>query len=224
LRTATPLLALAAWCGAASSQVADHANGGYKTEEGRRRVAERLMAADRDQRQKPLELVEAMGLKSGDAVADIGTGAGYMLPFLSRAVGPQGKVVAQDIFPDFLEKAKQLAAREKLTNVEFLKGTEKDPGLGTAAIDVALALDSYHHYNYPAEMLAGIHRALKPGGRLVIVEYYRRPDAMEGNNAMQHIRLDAPDLIKEVEANGFKLASQREQIKNSQYMAVFEKR
>ena len=208
----------------AAAQVADNANGGYKTAEGRSRVAERLMAPDRDRRQKPQELVDAMGLKSGDVVADIGTGAGYMLPYLSRAAGPRGKVVAQDIFPDFLEKATARAEREKLANVVFVKGTEKDPNLGAGSVDVELALDSYHHYNYPAEMLAGLRKGLKDGGRLVIVEYYKRPDAMEGSNAVQHIRLDAPDLIKEVEANGFKLVSQREHIKNSQYMAIFEKR
>jgi predicted methyltransferase len=208
----------------AAAQIAENANGGYKTVEGRSRVAERLIAPDRDQRQKPQELVEAMGLKSGDVVADIGTGAGYMLPYLSRAAGPRGKVVAQDIFPDFLEKATARAEREKLGNVVFVKGTEKDPNLDAGSVDMALALDSYHHYNYPAEMLAGLRKGLKDGGRLVIVEYYKRPGAMEGNNAVQHIRLDAPDLIREVEANGFKLVSQREHIKNSQYMAIFEKR
>jgi ubiquinone/menaquinone biosynthesis C-methylase UbiE len=208
----------------AAAQIAENANGGYKTVEGRSRVAERLIAPDRDQRQKPQELVEAMGLKSGDVVADIGTGAGYMLPYLSRAAGPRGKVVAQDIFPDFLEKATARAEREKLGNVVFVKGTEKDANLDAGSVDMALALDSYHHYNYPAEMLAGLRKGLKDGGRLVIVEYYKRPGAMEGNNAVQHIRLDAPDLIREVEANGFKLVSQREHIKNSQYMAIFEKR
>ncbi len=208
----------------AAAQVAENANGGYKTAEGRGRVADRLLAPDRDQRQKPQELVDAMGLKSGDVVADIGTGAGYMLPYLSRAAGPRGKVVAQDIFPDFLEKAAARAEREKLGNVVFVKGTEKDPNLDAGSVDVALALDSYHHYNYPAEMLAGLRKGLKDSGRLVIVEYYKRPGAMDGNNAVQHIRLDAPDLIKEVESNGFRLVSQREHIKNSQYMAIFEKR
>ncbi len=210
--------------GLVPAQVAENANSGYKTVEGRERLAGRLIAPDRDQRQRPEELVAAMGLKSGDVVADIGTGAGYMLPYLSRAAGPLGKVVAQDIFPDFLEKAAARAEREKLGNVVFVKGTEKDPNLEAGSVDLALALDSYHHYNYPAEMLAGLRKGLKNGGRLVIVEYYKRPNAMPGNNAVDHIRIDESELIKEVEANGFHFVSRREQIKDSQYMAVFEKR
>lgn len=216
-------LALAA-AGIAWTQVAKEANERYKTPEGRKSVAAGLSRPDRDAEQKPKELVETMGVKPGMTVADIGSGAGYMLPWLSRAVGPSGKVYAQDIFDDFLEKAKATAAREKLTNVEFFKGTETAPNLPAGSVDIALALDSYHHYDYPEKMLAGIHEALKPGGRLVIVEFYKRPGAMRNGNAMNHIRLDAADVIKEIEANQFHFLAQREHTKGSQYMAIFEKR
>jgi len=73
-------------------------------------------------------------------------------------------------------------------------------------------------------MLAGIHKALKPGGKLVVVEYYKRPEAMENGRAMTHIRLDMPDVIKEIEANHFHLLSEMEHIKDSQYILVLEKR
>ena len=211
-----PLLVTAAF-----AQVADKANAGYKTPEGRDQVARSLIAPDRDAKQKPEELVKGMQLTPGMTVADIGTGAGYMLPFLSRAVSPGGHVLAEDIQDDFLAKAHDHAAIEKLGNVDFIKGTEKDPALPTAAVDVALALDSYHHYDYPREMLAGLRNGLKPGGRLVIVEYYRSPTSMPNGRAMEHIRLDKPDVIKEVEANGFHLVSQREQAPGSQYMLTF---
>jgi ubiquinone/menaquinone biosynthesis C-methylase UbiE len=206
---------------AAFAQVADKANAGYKTPEGRDQVARSLIAPDRDAKQKPDELVKAMQLQPGMTVADIGTGAGYMLPFLSRAVGPGGHVLAEDIQDDFLAKARAHAGAEKLANVDFIKGTEKDPTLPAASVDVALALDSYHHYDYPREMLAGLRAGLKPGGRLVIVEYYKSPTSMPNGRAMEHIRLDKPDVIKEVEANGFHLVSQREQVKDSQYMLTF---
>jgi len=206
-------------CGLA--QVADKANSGYKTPEGRQAVAKGLIAPDRDNRQKPEELVQAMELQPGMVVADIGTGAGYMLPFLSRAVGPTGRVIGEDIQDDFLAMARSKAAADKLANVTFVKGSEKDPALPAGAVDVALALDSYHHYDYPQQMLAGIRNGLKPGGHLVIVEYYKRSGAMANGRALEHIRLDAPDVIKEVEAAGFRLLSQREHIKNSQYMVVF---
>jgi ubiquinone/menaquinone biosynthesis C-methylase UbiE len=206
-------------CGLA--QVADNANSGYKTAEGRQAVAKGLIAPDRDSKQKPEELVQAMELKPGLTVADVGTGAGYMLPFLSRAVGAGGRVIAEDIQDDFLAMARTRTAAEKLENVTFVKGSEKDPALPAASVDVALALDSYHHYDYPREMLAGLRKGLKPGGRLVIVEYYKRADAMPNGRALQHIRLDAPDVIKEIEASGFRLLSQREHVKGSQYMLVF---
>jgi len=204
-------------------QIASQANEGYKTPEGRESVAKMLSAADRDEKQKPRELVEAMSLKPGRVVADVGTGTGYMLPYLSEAVGPQGHVLAEDIFPDFLEKAEKTAKEHKLANVAFIKGSETDPGLPENGVDVVLGLDTYHHWNYPEKMLAALHRELRDGGRLVIVEYYRHPDAMPGGRAMQHIRLDAADVIKEIESNHFKLLSQHDHVKASQYMAIFEK-
>lgn len=206
---------------AAFAQVADKANSGYKTPEGREQVARTLIAPDRDAKQKPEELVKAMSLAPGMTVADIGTGAGYMLPFLSRAVGPNGRVLAEDIQDDFLAKARAKADSEKLGNVTFVKGSETSPMLPEGSVDVALALDSYHHYDYPEKMLAGIARGLKPNGRLVIVEYYKRPNAMPNRRALEHIRLDAPDVIKEIEANGFRLLSQREHVPDSQYMLIF---
>jgi ubiquinone/menaquinone biosynthesis C-methylase UbiE len=205
----------------AFGQVAEKANSGYKTPEGREQVARTLIAPDRDARQKPEELVQAMSIRPGMAVADVGTGAGYMLPFLSRAVGANGRVLAEDIQDDFLAKARSKAESEKLGNITYIKGSETDPMLPRGGVDVALALDSYHHYDYPEKMLAGLRKGLKPGGRLVIVEYYKSATAMPNGRALEHIRLDAPDVIKEIEANGFRLVSRREHVKDSQYMLTF---
>jgi ubiquinone/menaquinone biosynthesis C-methylase UbiE len=203
------------------AQVATDANARYQTSDGRKTVAAGLGSAGRDATQKPQELVDAMRITAGMTVADIGTGVGYMLPYLSRAVGTAGHVVAEDIFDDFLSAAKQRAGDLKLGNVTFVKGTETDPRLDDGALDLILALDSYHHYDYPEKMLAAFHRALKPGGRLVVVEYYKRPHAMPGGDALKHIRLDEPDLVREVERNGFRKVAEREQIKDSQYMVEF---
>jgi ubiquinone/menaquinone biosynthesis C-methylase UbiE len=212
-----------ALAGVSSAQVAGQANSGYQTEQQRKAVANGLADPARDEKQKPGELVRAMGLQPGMTVADVGTGIGYMLPFLSRRVGPTGRVIAEDIFDDFLDSAKQRAANQKLENVTFVKGTESDPNLPEGSVDIVLALDVYHHFDYPQKMLAAIHKSLKPDGKLVIVEYYKRPEAMPNSRAMTHIRLDMADVIKEIESNHFHLLSEREHIPDTQYMLVLRK-
>jgi ubiquinone/menaquinone biosynthesis C-methylase UbiE len=203
------------------AQVATNANQRYETAEGRKSIAANLGSASRDATERPQVLVDAMDIRPGMTVADIGTGVGYMLPYLSRAVGPSGHVVAEDIYNDFLGAAKRRVEEQKLDNVMFTLGTETNPRLAASSLDVILALDSYHHYNYPEKMLAAFHSALRDGGRLFVVEYYKRPNAMPGGDAVQHIRLDEPDLVREVEAQGFRKVSEREHIKGSQYMVTF---
>jgi ubiquinone/menaquinone biosynthesis C-methylase UbiE len=207
----------------ASAQVATNANSGYQTEEQRQALARGLSNPERDKTQNPGKLVKDIGVAPGMTVADVGTGIGYMLPFLSRAVGPTGKVIAEDIFDDFLEGARQRSQSAKLANVTFVKGTATDPKLPEGQVDLVLALDVYHHFDYPDKMLAAISKALKPGGRLAIVEYYKRPEAMPNGRAMTHIRLDMADVIKEIEANKFHLVSEKEFVKNVQYILVLEK-
>ncbi len=219
----TGMVAALVLASALGAQVAGPANSGYQTEAQRKGVANGLSDPARDEKQRPGELVRAMGLQPGMTVADVGTGIGYMLPFLSKRVGPTGRVIAEDIFDDFLESAKQRVERQKLENVTFVKGAETDPNLPEGAVDVVLALDVYHHFDYPDKMLAAIYKSLKPGGKLVVVEYYKRPEAMPNNRAMTHIRLDMADVIKEIEANHFHLLSEKEHIPDSQYMLVLRK-
>lgn len=213
-------------CAVAAAQVAEKANEGYKTREGRDAVARGLSAPGRDQTERPRELVEAMNLKPGMKVADVGTGVGYMLPYLSHAVGPTGQVIAEDIAPDFLEKAKLRARTTGLTNIKFVQGTDRDPNLPGGVLDAVLVLDAYHHFDYPESMLKSIRESLVSDGKLYIVEFYKRPNAMgagTGDRALTHIRLDQDDLIKEVEANEFHLLSKHDHIPGSQYIAVFAK-
>ena len=200
----------------AAAQVADYANAGYKTAEGRARVAGTLAAHDREQTQKPRELVQALGLEKGQAVADLGTGVGYMLPYLHQAVGAEGMIIAEDIFPDFLEKAKAHAAERGLANVTFVHGTERSAQLPPESVDVVLVLDVYHHFDFPAEMLASVARGLKKEGRLAIVDFYK-----QSFRDPKHIRLDEKDLIAEIESHGFRLLRTGPFTPERQYLAIF---
>lgn len=206
------------------AQVAQQANSGYKTPEGRARVGEMLAKESRVDEVKPRELLQAIGVRPGMTVADIGTGVGFMLPYFAEAVGPSGKVIAEDIFPDFLERAKARVAENQLGNVEFVLGGNTDPKLPESAVDLALTLDVYHHFDYPDKMLAGIRRALKPNGRYAVVDMHKNQAAMPDGRALQHIRLPAKEAIREIESNGFRLVEQRDHVPNRLWLAIFEKR
>lgn len=215
------------FCVAAYSQVAEKANEGYRTEEGRAGVARALADPQRDERQRPRDIVDAMGIKPGGVVADVGTGVGFMLPYLSHAVGDNGQVIAEDIQSDFLDRAKQRAQLQHLTNVKFVLGTDMDPRLPADTLEDVLVLDVYHHFDYPEAMLSHIRDSLVSDGKLVIVEYYKRPGAIPGpdvNRAVEHIRLDQDDMIREVEENGFRLVSKGELVPKSQHIDIFVKK
>lgn len=213
------LIAVLAVCLTSYAQVATRANEHYRTRDDRARMARNLDGPNRDERQKPKELINALALAPGSTVADLGTGVGYMLPFLSKAVGPAGRVLAEDIYADFLEQARQKAEREKLSNVTFIQGTETDPGLPENSLDVVLALDAYHHFNYPEGMLSAVRKSLRDSGRFVVVDYYK-----SGFGDPNHIRLDKDGVVREIEANGFALVSDRDHIPGKQFMLVLKKK
>jgi ubiquinone/menaquinone biosynthesis C-methylase UbiE len=222
MRLQVAVLAVAATL-AASAQVATDVNRRYQDPQQRASIGKGLGDPSRDAQEKPRELVAEMQLHPGMTVADVGTGVGYMLPFLDAAIEPGGHLIAEDIFADFLDKARAKAAKAGLNDVGFVLGSETDPKLPAGKVDAVLVLETYHHFDYPEKMLAGIACGLAPGGRLFIVDYYKRPSAMPGQDAMHHIRLDVDGVVKEVEANGFKLAWQREHLPGSQYIVCFTK-
>ena len=221
------LACLLLFCAAAFAQVAEKANEGYKTKAGRETVARSLSDPKRDELQRPRDIIDAMGLKPGGVVADVGTGVGFMIPYLSHAVGDNGQVIAEDIQSEFLDRAKMKTQLAHLTNVKFVAGTDLDPKLPADTLEGVLVLDVYHHFDYPEAMLSHIRDSLLSDGKLVIVEYFKRPGAIPGgdpNRAEEHIRLDQDDMIREVEANGFRLVLKRDLVPKSQHIDVFVKK
>ncbi len=114
--------------------------------------------------------MQKLDLKPDDVVADIGAGTGYFSFRIAQQV-PKGKVYAVDIQPEMLDAIALLKEERHITNVETVLGEEDKPNLPAESIDLALMVDAYHEFAYPREMMAGIVQALKPGGRVVLLEY-----------------------------------------------------
>lgn len=136
-----------------------------------------LERAERELEENPRKAIGLLELKPGMVVADVGAGSGYYTYLLSRAVGPDGKVYATDIQPGMLRLLERKLASRKITNVETLLATETDPKLPEACCDLILMVDVYHEFSQPQAMLRKLKAALKPAGRLVLLEFRKEdPD------------------------------------------------
>ncbi len=216
------LAAATLWVAPVGAQVAAEANKQYQTPEGRKGIIKTLDDPQRFERLKARELAALLGIQPGSTVADVGAGTGMMLPFLSEAVGPSGRVISQDIQPDFLARAEARIKTNNLSNVTTLLGTDRDPNLPEGQLDLVFSLDAYHHFDYPAEMLAHFSRALKPDGRLAIADFYKRRRGAQDKDMSSHVRTDKEEVVREIESNGFRLVTQQDHGSN-QYVLIFRK-
>ena len=135
------------------------------------RGASWLERPERKGEEKPDRLIAALDLRPGQTVADLGAGTGYFSRRMARKVGQSGAVYAVDIQPQMLELLEEDMEARGLKNVRPLLGSETDPHLPSSSLDLVLMVDVYHEFSHPFEMLQALTRALKPGGRLVFVEY-----------------------------------------------------
>lgn len=130
-----------------------------------------LERPEREEEERPRLLLDALGLKAGESVADVGAGSGYLTWRMAERVGPTGRVYATDIQPEMIAILRTNMAARGLTNVVPVLSTPEDPHLPTNALDLIILVDVYHECEFPYEMARGMTAALKPGGRLVLVEY-----------------------------------------------------
>lgn len=178
-----------------------------------------LERPEREAEEQPALLVRQLGLKPGDIVADIGAGTGYFT-FRMATLVPQGKVYAVDIQPEMLAFVRDRARRAGLSNVEPVAGRLDDPGLAPASIDLALMVDVYHEFSQPCEMLRAIVRALKPGGRIALVEYRAEEPSVPIKPLHKMSRAQAE---KEMAAAGLRLQRSFDGLP-WQHLMFFEKR
>jgi protein-L-isoaspartate O-methyltransferase len=130
-----------------------------------------LERPERIKEEEPAKLIKALELKEGMTVADVGAGSGYHAFLMSPLVGEKGKVIASDIQQEMLDLITAKAKKQEVKNIETVKGTTKDPKLPKGAVDLILMVDVYHEFEFPFEMTEKMVEALKPGGRLVFVEF-----------------------------------------------------
>lgn len=133
--------------------------------------ADWLERSERVTEERPDLLLAALALRPGLQVADIGAGTGYYSWRIAQKVAPGGRVMAVDVQPEMLALLGAEMKRRAVANVVPVLGTDTDPGLAAGTVDLVLMVDVYHEFDHPREMLAALVRSLRPGGRIVFVEY-----------------------------------------------------
>ncbi|MBK5297208.1 MAG: class I SAM-dependent methyltransferase [Vicinamibacteria bacterium] len=171
----------------------------------------------RDAYQKPDEVVDALALKPGDLVADIGAGSGYFTLRFAPKVGPTGRVYAVDVSPDMVRHLNARVRDAKLTNVSTILAPPDDPLLPTR-VDLFVIVDVWHHVEDQAGYLAIMKRQLRPGGRVVMIDFHKRDLPVGPPVAMKIAR---EDLLAQMQAHGFTLAREHTFLPY-QYFLVFE--
>lgn len=181
-------------------------------------LAEWFERPDREESELPDRLVRALELDSSDVVADIGAGTGYFTFRISPHV-PRGRVLAVDIDEQMLQLVRQRMVNEGVGNVEPVLSRVDDPALNDRSIDLALIVDSYHEFSHPQEMLDGIFRGLREGGRLVIVEYRGEDETVDVHPLH---RMTEEQIRMEVEASGYEWVETRDFMPR-QHVVVFRR-
>ena len=164
--------------------------------------ADWLVRPERELEEEPGKVIDEMQLRAGMVVADVGTGVGYFAERMAKKVGSSGKVLANDIQPEMLELLRQRLAQQKIRNVEPVLGDIDDPKLPPASCDYILLVDVYHEFSQPQKMLARMKEALKPTGRLVLVEYRKEDPAVPIR--FEH-KMSVAEVRAELEAEGYQL-------------------
>jgi ubiquinone/menaquinone biosynthesis C-methylase UbiE len=163
--------------------------------------ADWLTRPERIQEEDPDRMLSALDIKKGSVVADIGAGVGYHVWRLAEIVGPTGKVIGEDIQDPMIRLLKKNIDDRKLKNVEIVLGTPTDPKLPAKALDLVLMVDVYHEFSEPAMMMKHIQNALKPDGRVVLVEF-RKEDPRVPIQPLH--KMSVEEVRSELEPLGFK--------------------
>jgi SAM-dependent methyltransferase len=179
--------------------------------------ADWLERGERDEEEAPDAALDALKIPKGASVADIGAGSGYITERLAARVGPAGRVFANDVQPQMLAILSRRLAAKLITNVTLVQGTVDDPKLAPASVDLELMVDVYHELSQPQAMLHHLREALKPGGRLVLLEYRKEDPTIP---IKPEHKMSVAEAKLEVEAEGFTLSKVDEALPR-QHILIF---
>ena len=168
-------------------------------------------------------ILAAVALKPGDDVADVGAGTGLFTALFAKTVGAEGWVYAVEISPRFVEFLAARSAEPGLRNITPVFCTARSTNLPPACVDVVFVCDTYHHFEHPQDTLASIHRALRPGGRFVVVDFVRE-EGVSSEWTLGHVRAGKAVVTSEIEAAGFeRLPDPDMPGLRENYLLIFEK-
>jgi SAM-dependent methyltransferase len=176
-----------------------------------------LEGPDRDIWQQPDRIMDALGIADRSVVADLGAGGGWFTIRLARRVGPNGTVYAEDVQPQMIEATERRVGREGLRNVRTWLGTGEDPRLPARTLDAILIVDTYHEMEHPVTLLSNAAKALKPQGRLGIVDFTK--DGLGPGPDLED-RVDPDAIIHDARAAGLRLL-RRETFLPYQFFLIF---
>ncbi len=176
----------------------------------------------REVAQHAADIVAACKIEPGMAVADVGAGTGMMTRRFAAAVGPKGKVYAVDIAAPFLRHIEKTCKAGKIDNVTTIQCDQFSTKLPKNSVDLVFICDTYHHFEYPQRTLQSIHDALRPGGRLILIDFQR----IEGKSSkfiLSHVRAGQDVFVKEVTAAGFRKVGQEKLLKENYFVRFVKK-
>lgn len=186
-----------------------------------KQFVERFEIESREVFAKRKEIVAAMKLKPTDVIADVGAGTGLFTRLFAQAVGPEGRVIAVDIAQKFLDHIEVTCRERSIRNVETLLCKDDSTELPPEAIDVAFICDTYHHFEFPQKTMTSLLKALKPGGRVFVIDF-KRVEGQSTEWTMSHVRAGQEVFEAEIVSAGFTKVDELKDIVKENYMVVFQ--
>lgn len=186
-----------------------------------KQFTERFEIESREVFAKREEILKAIKLKPTDVVADIGAGTGLFTRLFAANLGPEGRVIAVDIAQKFLDHIEVTCREREIRNVETLLCKDDSTELPPNSVDVAYICDTYHHFEFPIRTMTSLRKAMKPGGRVVVVDFKR----IEGESTewtLNHVRAGQEVFEAEIIKSGFRKVDEVKDVLKENYMVIFE--